>query len=187
MVERLKLDVSNRLDVEALRRFLALHEGSCEGSFVRIGGVRALAKELGVEDKVCFAGWISGMDDFYQALDINTLTSLSETFPYALTEGARYALPTIASRVGGVPYLIDHAVNGYLFTAGNPEELGKYLLTLAEDAALRRTMGEKLRDKAAEKFSLAKTVETQLAIYEDVARRHAARKSGRNGVLICGS
>ncbi len=147
----------------------------------------ALAKELGVEDKVCFAGWISGMDEFYQALDINTLTSLSETFPYALTEGARYALPTIASRVGGVPYLIDHAVNGCLFTAGDHEELGTHLLTLAKDAQLRRTMGEKLREKATDKFSLRKTVETQLAIYEDVAKRHKARKTGRDGVLICGS
>ena len=47
-----------------------------------------LAKELGVERQVTFAGWISGgMDRFYNALDVNALTSLSETFPYALTEG----------------------------------------------------------------------------------------------------
>mgnify|MGYP005759897365 FL=1 len=95
--------------------------------------LEALAKELGVTDKVCFAGWIEQMDDFYQALDINTLTSLSETFPYALTEGARYALPTVSSRVGGVPYLIDHAVNGYLFPAGDYAALGKWLGVLAED------------------------------------------------------
>ena len=41
-----------------------------------------------MEQQVTFAGWISGgMDRFYSALDINALTSLSETFPYALTEG----------------------------------------------------------------------------------------------------
>ena len=51
----------------------------------------ALARELGVEKQVTFAGWISGgMDRFYSALDINVLTSLSETFSYALTEGARF-------------------------------------------------------------------------------------------------
>ena len=100
-----------------------------------------LAGELGVADKVCFAGWIEAMDDFYQSLDINTLTSLSETFPYALTEGARYALPTVSSRVGGVPYLIDHAVNGYLFPAGDWEALGKWLGVLAEDPALRSRWG----------------------------------------------
>ena len=51
MPGELKLDASKYLDVEALRRFLALHEGSCEGSFVRIGGVRALAKELGLPER----------------------------------------------------------------------------------------------------------------------------------------
>ena len=73
-------------------------------------------QELGVERQVCFAGWISGgMDRFYSALDINALTSLSETFPYALTEGARFHLATVATAVGGIPYLIDQDVNGYLF------------------------------------------------------------------------
>ena len=51
MPGELKLDASKSLDLEALRRFLALHEGSCEGSFVRIGGVRALAKELGLPER----------------------------------------------------------------------------------------------------------------------------------------
>ena len=149
--------------------------------------LEALAKELGVTDKVCFAGWIEQMDDFYQALDINTLTSLSETFPYALTEGARYALPTVSSRVGGVPYLIDHAVNGYLFPAGDYAALGKWLGVLAEDPELRRRIGQKLLEKASEKYSLEKTVETQLAIYQDILRRHSRTHGKRDGVLICGS
>ncbi len=149
--------------------------------------LEALAKELGVAEKICFAGWIEEMDDFYQALDINTLTSLSETFPYALTEGARYALPTVSSRVGGVPYLIDHAVNGYLFPAGDWAALGKWLGVLAEDPALRKRMGQKLLEKASEKYSLEKTVETQLAIYRDILRRHSRTHRKREGVLICGS
>ncbi len=62
----------------------------------------ALARELGVQEQVCFAGWISGgMDPFYAALDINALTSLSETFPYALTDGTRFHLATVATAVGG--------------------------------------------------------------------------------------
>ena len=43
----------------------------------------------------------------------------------------------MASRVGGVPYLIDHGVNGYLFQAGDAEALGKYLVALAEDRGWR--------------------------------------------------
>ena len=89
----------------------------------------ALAQELGVERQVTFAGWISGgMDRFYSALDINTLTSLSETFSYALTEGARFHLATVSTAVGGIPNLIDTGVNGYLFTPGDWETLGRLSL-----------------------------------------------------------
>ena len=64
----------------------------------------ALARELGVEKRVTFAGWISGgMDRFYSALDVNVLTSLSETFSYALTEGARFHLATVSTAVGASP------------------------------------------------------------------------------------
>ena len=182
-------------DVATLIRGFALAAGSCPRLRLVIAGdgeeremLEKLAQELGVADKVCFAGWISGgMDQFYQSLDINTLTSLSETFPYALTEGVRYGLPTVSSRVGGVPYLIDHEVNGFLFPAGDAQALGRALIRLAEDEALRRRMGTLLREKAMAKFSLKKTIETQLSIYEDICRRAARPKERREGVLICGS
>ena len=102
-----------------------------------------LARELGVEKQVTFAGWISGgMDRFYAALDINALTSLSETFPYALTEGARFHLATVATAVGGIPYLIDSSVNGFLIPPGDWQALGEHLAALGNDDALRRDMGK---------------------------------------------
>ena len=147
-----------------------------------------LAKELGVEKEVTFAGWISGgMDQFYAALGINALTSLSETFPYALTEGARFHLATVATAVGGIPYLIDQGVNGYLLTPGDWQTLGCYLSALGNDDALRREMGEKLYEKASSKFSIQSTVDTQLHIYEEILRRHSRPKKERDGVVICGA
>ena len=147
-----------------------------------------LARELGVEKEVTFAGWISGgMDRFYSALDINALTSLSETFPYALTEGTRFHLATVAPAVGGIPYLIDQDVNGYLFTPGDWQSLGHYLAALGNDDALRHEMGEKLYEKASSKFSIQSTVDTQLHIYEEIIRRHNRPKRDRDGVVICGA
>ncbi|MBR3641831.1 MAG: glycosyltransferase, partial [Oscillibacter sp.] len=148
----------------------------------------ALAGSLGVERAVTFAGWISGgMDRFYSALDVNALTSLSETFPYALTEGARFRLATVASAVGGIPYLIDPDVNGFLFPAGDDAALGECLAKLGTDDALRREMGEKLYEKASARFSIQKTVDTQLDIYREILRRHARPKRERDGVVICGA
>ena len=150
--------------------------------------LETLAKELGVEKQVTFAGWISGgMDRFYSALDINALTSLSETFPYALTEGARFHLATVATAVGGIPYLIDQDVNGYLFQPGDWEALGNHLAVIGNDDELRHQLGEKLFEKASTKYSIQKTVDTQLHIYSEILRRHNRPKANRDGVVICGA
>lgn len=149
--------------------------------------LKQLALDLGVSDKVYFLGWVNDTDSFYSAIDINTLTSLSETFPYVLTEGARHGLATVSSRVGGVPKLIDHGVNGFLFESGRPEELAEYLVRLAEDKELRETMAKKLLEKTKRQFSLAATCQTQLDIYESVCRRFKSRKEPRNTVAVCGA
>lgn len=182
-------------DMSTLIRGFAEGHKSCPRLRLVIAGdgeerqkLEDLAKELGVEKEVTFAGWISGgMDRFYSALDINALTSLSETFPYALTEGARFHLATVATAVGGIPYLIDQDVNGYLFTPGDWQTLGRYLAALGNGDALRREMGEKLYEKASAKFSIQSTVDTQLHIYEEIIRRHNRPKRDRDGVVICGA
>ncbi len=160
-------------------RLLIAGEGPEEES------LKALAKELGVENEVAFLGWITDTDAFYSILDINSLTSLSETFPYALTEGARFGLATVSSRVGGVPRLIDSGVNGLLFEPGSWEELGSRLALLAENETIRRTMARRLREKVAAEFSLEATCRTQKEIYGEILRRAAA--PDRRHILVCGA
>lgn len=147
-----------------------------------------LTKELQIESQVTFAGWISdGMDRFYSALDINVLTSLSETFSYALVEGSRFHLATISTAVGGIPYLIDTGVNGFLFEPKDWQTLGRHLAALGNDDNLRQNMGEKLYQKASTLYSIHRMVETQLQIYREILRRHQRPKKRRDGVVICGA
>ncbi|MBE6996509.1 MAG: polysaccharide pyruvyl transferase CsaB [Ruminococcaceae bacterium] len=182
-------------DMSTLIRGFAAAYGNCPRLRLVIAGdgeerekLGALAKELGVEQAVTFPGWISGgMDRFYAALDINALTSLSETFPYALTEGARFHLPAVATAVGGIPYLIDSGINGFLFQPGDWEALGRHLTALGCDDDLRRRLGEALYQKASTQFSIQKTVDTQLHIYREILRRHSRPRSKRDGVVICGA
>lgn len=182
-------------DMSTLIRGFAEAYKSCDKLRLVIAGdgeerekLGALARELGVEPYVTFAGWISGgMDRFYSALDINVLTSLSETFSYALTEGARFHLATISTAVGGIPYLIDHGVNGYLIQPRDWRALGEHLAALGRDGDLRRRVGDSLFEKASTQFSIGKTVETQLYIYGEILRRHARPKRDRDGVVICGA
>ena len=149
--------------------------------------IEALARELCPAEAVCFAGWVDDVDSFYNAIDVNLLTSLSETFPYALTEGARMHCATVASRVGGVPYLIDDEVNGLLFPARDVDALADCMRRLAADAEIRRAYGERLYEKTKAQFSLEATVRHQEEIYAAILRRTARRSRKRDGVLICGA
>ena len=181
-------------DISTLIRGFALAWRQCPQLRLMIAGdgeqmamLQNLARELGVAEQVCFTGWISDTDTFYHALDINTLTSLSETFPYSLTEGARAGLPTVASRVGGVPYLIEHGIHGLLFEAGDPEGLARHLAALAQDPDLRRRLGDRLQQRAKADYSLDSTLERQLSIYETILRRKARGCGKRDGALVCGA
>lgn len=150
--------------------------------------LEALARELGIGHVTCFAGWLEDPDEFYRSIDVNTLCSRSETFPYALTEGARAHLPTVASRVGGVPLLITHGENGLLFETGDYRALGGHLAALAGSPELREKLGEALYKRASESFSAAATAARQEEIYRRILDITAAEKAGeRRGVLICGA
>ena len=66
--------------------------------------------------------------------------------------------------MGGVPYLIDHGVNGLLFSPGDADELARHLVALAQDATLRHHLGQRLHQKAVEEYALESTVRRQLDI-----------------------
>lgn len=157
------------------------------GDGEQMADLRRLAGETCPQGSVCFAGWVGDMESFYNAMDVNTLTSLSETFPYALTEGARHQCATIASRVGGIPDLIEHGVTGLLFTAQNDEELAEQMISLAQDDSLRQRLGRQLYEKARRDFSASATVEKQKEIYRIMIRRSQRPRRKRDGVLICGA
>ena len=134
-----------------------------------------------------FAGWVSDTDSFYNAIDVNTLSSLSEAFPYALPEGARMHCATIATRVGGVPYIIENGVTGLLFEPRDVDTLTEHMKRLAENTAFRRQLAENLHARASEKLSVDATVNHQKEIYRTILRQQARPKQKRRGVLICGT
>lgn len=145
-----------------------------------------LAKELGIEKNVIFAGWITNVREFFAAMDINVISSLSETFPYSILEGIQGRCATVTSDVGGMPELIENGVNGYIFQPGDYRALGAYLETLCKDEELRNTFTQKLFEKARDNFSLDEMAKTQYSIYQSVLADYRAPKK-RSGVLICGA
>lgn len=147
--------------------------------------LKALAKELGVEELVSFEGWQDDVKAFFGRVDINVLASLSETFPYSLLEGAYMHCPAIATNAGGIPYLIKHEKTGLLFECKDVETFAGHILRLASDEELRNRLAENLHEFAKENFSLKAMAEKQEKIYASVLKRASVR--GRYGVVICGA
>ena len=78
--------------------------------------LETLAGSLGILDRVTFAGWVEDMPSFFAAADINVICSLSETFPYSVSEGIREGCATVVSDVGGLAELVEHGFSGYIFS-----------------------------------------------------------------------
>ncbi|MGM9668719.1 MAG: polysaccharide pyruvyl transferase CsaB [Faecousia sp.] len=150
--------------------------------------IEALARRCCPAGSVHFAGWVSDTTSFYYALDVNLLTSLSETFPYAITEGARMRCATISTAVGGVPKVVLDEETGILIRPGDIRALADGMIRLANDPGLRKRFGDALYEKVRREFSVEATVERQVVIYETILRRAEREKTrSRDGVVVCGA
>ncbi len=130
--------------------------------------LESMAKELNIQDNVYFLGYITDVYSFLNAIDINTLTSLSESFPYAILEGAYMKKPIVSTRVGGLVNLIDEGINGHLVAVGDVESLSKNIYELSLDDEKIKSMGEELYKKVEENYSADKMAENHVEIYEKI-------------------
>lgn len=147
-----------------------------------------LADKLCPRGTVRFVGWLTDTDSFYNAMDVNMLTSLSEGLPYAIPEGARMHCATIATNVGAVPTIVVDNETGFLVEPGDVEALTERMLQVARDESLRKRLGDAIFEKVRREFSAEATVKTQVEIYETVLRRYHRSRSGcKDGVVICGA
>lgn len=180
-------------DIATLVKAFAKAYGRNPRLFLSIAGtgedeamLRQLAKDLGVEHRVRFEGWVSNMQEYFAGVDINVLSSVSETFPYSLLEGAYHHCPAIASRVGGIPTLIKHGETGFLFEKGDVDSFAEYIYQLSVDEDLRRTLAENLFEKAKNEFSLDRMKEVQEEAYRTILRRKQYQGQ-RRGAVLCGA
>ncbi len=117
-------------------RFLVVGKGSLEES------LKALAKDLSVDDKIIFTGFCRDVSPYMNITDVNVNCSMSETSCLALSEGMSLALPTIASDCDGNRAMIEDGVNGLVFERENAEMLATAMITIYENSELRSRMSE---------------------------------------------
>lgn len=121
-----------------------------------VDAVRHQAVETGLDLRVECPGWLS-VDQARGELaraDVFVLPSYAEGLPMSLLEAMASGLPVIASRVGGIPSLVQNGVNGLLIDAGNPAALAGAIESVLADAALRARLGAGARQTIVERYSL---------------------------------
>ncbi|NLY20486.1 MAG: glycosyltransferase family 4 protein [Tissierellia bacterium] len=133
--------------------------------------LKSMCNEYGIEDNVKFLGFVNDPYSFFNAIDVNTLTSVSESFPYVILEAAKMKTPTISTRVGGIYEVIEDGENGYLVNSDDYKELSERILNLAADREKLNEFGEKIYEKVRDNFSTKNMAEDQYNIYMDILNK----------------
>ncbi len=133
--------------------------------------LRALTRELGLQDQISFLGSRRQRElpTYYGAADAVVMPSYSESFGMVALEAMASERPVVASRVGGLAYLVQDGVSGYHVQEGNPEELAGRLTELLSNAGLLERMGTAAR-REAEKYSWNKTAREIEGLYEHLLK-----------------
>jgi glycosyltransferase involved in cell wall biosynthesis len=128
--------------------------------------LRAQAGKLGVSDRVHFLGFRPDVADYVAAADIFCLSSVWEGVPLAAQEAILLGTPVVATRVGGMPELIEDGVSGLLVSPGDADGLAAALRKVAGDHALREQLARSARERLHTTFS----TERMLARLNDLYR-----------------
>jgi len=121
-------------------------------------GLRAQARALGLEPRVQFLGFRTDIQLLLHAADFFCLATQSEGLGSSILEAMSAGLPVVATRVGGVPEIVEDGVTGILVPASDPAALAIALARMAGDRGLRETMGVRGRELASH-FSAERTAE----------------------------
>ena len=126
---------------------------------------RRLAKGLGVEDRVEFAGSSADVASWFRRADVFVLPTAYETFSLVTYEAAASGLPLLVTRVNGVEDLLRDGENGW-FIERDASDVRERLRALRADPALRRAMGAAARKDSLE-HSWARVVEHYRELYRE--------------------
>lgn len=176
-VGRLVREKGAHVLIEALPEVLAAHP---EVKVVVAGGgwwghLAARAAELGVRDKVVFAGFVPDEDlaRLYAVADVAAFPSLYEPFGIVAIEAMAAGIPAVVSDVGGFREVVRHEETGIHTWANNPQSLAWGLGRVLSEAELAERLGRNGREEVRKRFAwreiAARTLEVYRAVWKEAA------------------
>jgi glycosyltransferase involved in cell wall biosynthesis len=146
-------------------RFLIVGEG------VERARLESRTRELSLERTVTFAGRRADVPRVLSLFDVCVLTSVTvETFPMSFLEAMAMEKPLVATRVGGVPEMLDEGDNGYLVGLRDPSAIAAALVRVLGDPEKARAMGRRSRAIVEQRFTIEKMVRETEEYLDELAR-----------------
>ncbi|MBU0677838.1 MAG: glycosyltransferase family 4 protein [Verrucomicrobia bacterium] len=131
--------------------------------------LRKLTAELGVNEFIDFAGFVSGPEKHFDDIDILLQPSLSEGMPISVLQAMAAGLPVIATDVGGLPELIRHEETGLMIPAPpKVDDLTAAICRLLSDHALRRHISSEASAFVRSRFEAGKAVAELTDLYASI-------------------
>jgi N-acetyl-alpha-D-glucosaminyl L-malate synthase BshA len=129
-----------------------------------------LAHDLQINDRVHFLGKQDRVSELLPLADLMLMPSELESFGLAALEAMACKVPAIATRVGGVPELIDDGITGLLYPVGDVEAMAAGAIALLEDRDRLDAMRGEARKTARARFCASLVLPQYLKYYEQVLR-----------------
>jgi N-acetyl-alpha-D-glucosaminyl L-malate synthase BshA len=144
------------------------------GDGPELSSVRYRAEQLGVIDNTIFVGKQANIADYLGVADVFLLPSELESFGLAALEAQACEVPVIATRIGGIPEVVNDGESGFLSDVGDVEKMSLDTLRLLGDEETRLAFGAKGRELAVQRYSTSKIIPQYIAFYEKIVQKASA-------------
>ena len=159
------VEIFDRVQKKVPSRLLMIGDGP-----ERSGAERLVAKKR-ISDRVMFLGKQDNIQEKLAIADLMLLPSELESFGLAALEAMACEVPAIATRVGGIPEVIEHGRSGFLADVGDVDTMARYATELLSDAARLKTMAQTARFEAQSRFCSSKIIPQYEQFYREVIER----------------
>src|SRR5690606_13034297 len=149
------------------------------GDGPELANLKALARELGIADRVHLLGWIDDPAPLFAAADVFVVPSRHEPLGSVVLEGWMHRKPMIAAASQGPKFLIRDGEDGLLVPVDDPAALAAAIGRVLDDPALARSLARKGRASFESGYTEAVAVSRYLALFDKVlSEKRAKAKDG---------
>jgi glycosyltransferase involved in cell wall biosynthesis len=176
---RLFLDAAARIAArERPARFVIVGDGELRPALER------QAHELGIIDRVLFTGWRRDLARIYADLDLLVVASNNEGTPVSAIEAMASSCPVVATRVGGLPDLIEDHKTGRLVPPRDAAALATAVVDLLQSTESRKELGQSAKETVRQRFAVTRLLSDMDHLYRELLQAKAIHLAEKDRVEV---